>query len=136
MHQKEEDSTQINWRRRGRIPQGCLGGSDPRTRVEDGVDQGRIWCEGEEGRRRGTPLFVRRQGEEGMGGCARPAGVIHLPGPDAKDGGVWVARRKRQGPWRLASLPRQQVNEQRVVRARGQTPGCVASPSQPRRQGC
>ena len=71
MHQKEEDSTQINLRRRGRIPQGCLGASDPQIWVEDGVDQGGIWCEGEEGREKVSSMFLRSAAARerlGMGG--------------------------------------------------------------------
>ena len=119
MHQKEEDSTQINWRRRGRIPQGCLGGPDPRTRVEDGVDQVRIWCEGEEGRRRGSPLFVRRQEEKRWVGGLGPWGLStyqgQTPGSLAsgpfatsagqRAGGQCGPGARRQGPWRLLRNP-------------------------------
>ena len=48
-----------------------LGGSDPQIWVEDGVDQGGIWCEGEEGREKVSSLFLRSAAARerlGMGG--------------------------------------------------------------------
>ena len=71
MQPKRDVLIKTNWREWGRIPQGCLGASDPQIWVEDGVDQGGIWCEGEEGREKVSSLFLRSVAARerlGMGG--------------------------------------------------------------------
>ena len=83
---------------------------------------GRIWCEGEEGRRRESPLFLafgRRRERLGMGGLG-PRVVLSTfqgqtpgslaPGPFAtsagqRAGGQCGLGARRQGSWRLVRNP-------------------------------
>ena len=120
MQPKRDVLIKTNWREWGRIPQGCLGASDPQIWVEDGVDQGGIWCEGEEGREKSSSVlaFGRRQGEVGDGWVG-PARGVNLPGqtpgsvasgPFAtsagqRAGGQCGPGARRQGPWRLLRNP-------------------------------
>ena len=66
--------------------------------------------------------------------------------PHTPPGGYLVTRARRQGPWRLAPLPRQQVNGQAGSAGQGpdardrgvcfvtQTPGTLASPKKVRNE--
>ena len=135
MQPKRDVLIKTNWREWRRIPQGCLGASDPQIWVEDGVDQGGIWCEEEEGREKSF-----------LCSCVRP--------PPGRGWG-WVGwarawckptRARRKGPWRLAPLPRQRVNGQAGSAGQGpdardpgvcfvtQTPGTLASPEKVRNE--